>query len=353
MVLTIIAYIIAFFFAMNIGASGTAAAMGPAYGSGAIRTKRKAIVVVAVFAFLGAMAGGEVVRTIGRGIIPVEIVSIEVTIFVLTAACLTLFIANMIGIPLSTSQVVVGSLVGAGLAYQALLFERLIIIISFWMIVPIVAFTLSIVFGIVIKRIELKCPYLEKNEKQKRFLILFLLVSGALQAYAAGMNNVANAVGPLVGAGLIDVRTAVIVGGIFVSIGGFILGGKVLETNGKKITRLTVLQAIAVSLTCGSLVIVTSTIGLPVPLTQVTTSSIIGIGVVNTGLSVIKKDVIKKVSMVWLVSPFFSLALSYGLITLFLNDDLYTSVVLVGVFYRDVRFCKISTIREKGKKCNT
>ena len=151
MVLTIIAYIIAFFFAMNIGASGTAAAMGPAYGSGAIRTKRKAIVVVAVFAFLGAMAGGEVVRTIGRGIIPVEIVSIEVTIFVLTAACLTLFIANMIGIPLSTSQVVVGSLVGAGLAYQALLFERLIIIISFWMIVPIVAFTLSIVFGIVIK----------------------------------------------------------------------------------------------------------------------------------------------------------------------------------------------------------
>ena len=81
--LTIIAIVIACFFAMNIGASGTAAAMGPAYGSGAIPKKRVAMLLVAVFAFLGALAGGEVVRTIGSGIIPSSIVNVELFMIII------------------------------------------------------------------------------------------------------------------------------------------------------------------------------------------------------------------------------------------------------------------------------
>lgn len=334
MVLNIIAFVIAGFFAMNIGASGTAAAMGPAYGSGAIKTKRKAMVIVAVCAFLGALGGGEVVRTIGGGIIPSEIINVEVTVIILAAACLTLFIANLLGIPLSTSEVVVGSLVGAGIAFQAIYLDHLFVIISFWVVVPIVAFLLAILAGHLIIFLEKKFPTLKGKGKGKwhKWLVLLLVISGGLEAYAAGMNNVANAVGPLVGAGLIEINTAVIVGGLFVSLGAVVLGGKVLETNGKKITRLSLLQGSAVSIIGGSLVIAASVFGLPVPLTQVATSAIVGIGIVNSGLKVMQKDIIKKIAMVWVVSPVFSLVVCYGLITLFLKADFYTSFVIVSVF---------------------
>ena len=332
MILVIIAFTIALFFAMNIGASGTAAAMGPAYGSGAIKTKRMAMMIVAACAFLGALSGGEVVRTIGGGIIPSEIINVEVTVIILAAACLTLFIANLLGIPLSTSEVVVGSLVGAGIAYQAVYFDRLLVIVSFWVIVPIIAFFLAIGAGWVIRFLEKKFPALKGKGKWHKWLVYLLILSGALEAYAAGMNNVANAVGPLVGAGLIEINSAVIIGGLFVSLGAVVLGGKVLETNGKKITRLSLLQGSAVSITGGTLVITASIFGLPVPLTQVTTSAIIGIGTVNNGLKVMQKDIIKKIAMVWVVSPVFSLVICYGLITLFLKADFYTSFVIISVF---------------------
>ncbi|WP_088102409.1 inorganic phosphate transporter [Halalkalibacter urbisdiaboli] len=330
--LTIAAFTIALFFAMNIGASGTAAAMGPAYGSGAVPNKRVAMLLVGVFAFLGALAGGEVVKTIGSGIIPSHIVDVEIVIIILAAACLTLFIANLIGIPLSTSEVVVGAIVGAGIAFQALYLEKVLLIVSFWVIVPIIAFGLSLLVGKLVRKAEGRWSSLTGKGKWRRPLILLLIISGCLEAYAAGMNNVANAVGPLVGAGLINLTTAVLVGGLFVGLGAFLLGGRVIETNGKKITRLSLLQGSAVSVTGGSLVIVASLFGFPIPLTQVTTSAIVGIGTADNGFRLWQKSIMKQIMKVWIVSPVFSLVMSYGLILLFIKADYYTFVVIVSVF---------------------
>ncbi|OLS35974.1 anion permease [Alkalihalophilus pseudofirmus] len=330
--LTIAAFAIAFFFAMNIGASGTAAAMGPAYGSGAVPNKRIAMLLVGVFAFLGALAGGEVVRTIGSGIIPADIVDVELVIIILASACLTLFIANLLGIPLSTSEVVVGAIVGAGIAYQALYFDKLLVIVSFWVIVPVVAFIVAYLAGHLVNKAEKKWPLLTGKGKWRKPLVILLIVCGCLEAFAAGMNNVANAVGPLVGAGLIDVRTAVLFGGAFVALGALLLGGKVLETNGKKITRLSLLQGSTVSITGGGLVIVASLFGLPVPLTQVTTGAIVGIGTAKNGFKLWQKGILKQIAKVWVVSPVFSLVMSYGLILLFRQADYYTFFVIFSVF---------------------
>lgn len=72
-----LAIAIALFFAMNIGASGTAASMGAAYGSDAIN-KRWAMIVVAIGALLGAvLGGGAVVKTISGGIIPSAILNVN------------------------------------------------------------------------------------------------------------------------------------------------------------------------------------------------------------------------------------------------------------------------------------
>lgn len=130
--LTYIAITIGSLLAMNIGGSGAAATMGPAYGSGAIAGKRAALFLVVIGVFLGAAAGsGEVVKTIGKGIVHGDILTIEVVIVILSAATVTLFFANYIGIPLSTSEVAVGAIAGAGIAFRSLYLDRLILIVFF------------------------------------------------------------------------------------------------------------------------------------------------------------------------------------------------------------------------------
>ena len=326
--LTYIALAIAFFFAMNIGASGTAAAMGAAYGADAIRNKRIALLLVAVSAFLGAvLGGGEVVKTISQGIIPSDILQVEIVVIILFSATFTLFISNLLGIPLSTSEVTVGAIVGVGIAYQALYAHSLLIIISFWFLVPITSFLITFIFGKVIMYSEKKWPQLTRKGKWTKWLSLLLILGGCLEAFSAGMNNVANAIGPLVGANMIDATKGLFIGAIFVSIGALLLGSRVLETNAKKITKLSLLQGSAVSFTGGTLVIIASVFGLPIPLTQVTTCGILGVGTAKEGMITLQKSVIKRILLVWLVSPLASLVVSYFLINLFVKWNGYNVLI--------------------------
>ncbi len=143
------------------------------------------------------------------------------------------------------------------------------------------------------------------------------------------MNNVANAVGPLVGAGMMTVTNGIWLGGAFVALGAMLLGKRVLETNGKKIVRFEKAEGILISTTGAVLVGISSVFGLPVPLTQVTSSSIIGMGMAKNGKQIFHKHIVKKIIRIWIVSPILSLAISYGLVQLFMEKDLY-AIVLMG-----------------------
>jgi sulfate permease len=98
-VLTLLA---AGFFALNIGASGTAASMGAAYGGGAV-SRRTAVWLVAAAVFAGAFGGGRVTATLGSGIVPEGLLTAQEALVILGSASATLFVANLLGIPLSTS----------------------------------------------------------------------------------------------------------------------------------------------------------------------------------------------------------------------------------------------------------
>jgi sulfate permease len=327
-----IAVAVACFFAMNIGASGAAASMGVAYGSGAVRRRRVALLLCGVGVFLGAaLGGGEVVKTVGEGIVPTSLLSVEVAVIILASACLSLFIANLIGIPLSTSEVTVGAVVGVGIAFQALYVSNLAVIVSFWILTPIAAFTLAFLAGKGIRWLEKKVPSL-LGAAWKRWLTLLVVATGFMEAFSAGMNNVANAVGPLVGAGLLSVSHGIWVGGFFVALGALLLGSKVLETNGKRITRFSLLEGSAISGTGAALVITASLWGIPVPLTQVTTSAIIGIGTVHKGASLWQKRVILQMAQVWAVSPVFSLVIAYGLVQALIHGDVWSVIAVTCVF---------------------
>jgi sulfate permease len=319
------AWIVSFFFAMNIGASGAAATMGAAYGSGAIKQKRLALLLCAMAIFLGSLSGGEVVKTIGSGIIPSSILATDIVVIILVAATISLFAANIMGIPLSTSEITVGAVVGAGIAYQSVYVGKLLWIVSFWVITPFVAFSLAFLIG---KWLNARRKSLIRSTNT---LSVLLIIAGFFEAFSAGMNNVANAVGPLVGAGLISVRDGITFGGLFVALGALLLGGRVLETNGKKITSFSQLEGCIISGIGATLVIAASIFGLPVPLTQITTSAIIGIGTAQNGFYLWQKQIVIQVLKVWFVSPIFSLAISYSLIKLLLHSDLYTVIAIVSV----------------------
>ncbi|WP_128896032.1 inorganic phosphate transporter [Longirhabdus pacifica] len=309
--------IISLFFAANIGASGTAASMGAAYGSGAVKSKYLAVSLAAIFAFLGANIGSfEVVKTISEGIVPESIINLPLTAIILTSACLTLFIANVVGIPLSTSEVTVGSIVGVGIVYGVIHWYMLFIIIMTWMIIPVLALVLSYTLNHYTTAHEKKW-LIKHPTTMKKFLIVLVIFSGCYEAFSAGMNNVANAIGPLMNLDMMNVTTAVFWGSIFMALGALTMGFRVLETTGKKITSLSLLQGSIVSITSGTLILTASIFGIPVPLTQTTTLGIIGIQSKKIGLEIRHQPVIRKIIKVWILSPLYSLLLSYCLIQIF------------------------------------
>ena len=77
----IIASMLGFFMAWGIGANDVANAMGTSVGSRAI-TLKQAVIIAAIFEFLGAfLAGGEVTSTIRKEIVDPTIYDDKPTIF--------------------------------------------------------------------------------------------------------------------------------------------------------------------------------------------------------------------------------------------------------------------------------
>lgn len=327
--ITIMSITVGLFFAMNIGASGAAASMGIAYGAGVVK-KGQALMLCSIAVFLGAwLGGGEVVKTIGSGIVPNSTFTESIALIIVASAALSLFLANIFGIPLSTSEVAVGSVVGAGMVYQSVFLGNLVWIMFFWLLTPIAAFFIAILASALLKNKRLKrwmgVP------KAVPFLSVLVVFMGLFEAFSAGMNNVANAVGPLVGANILSTGNGIFWGGLFVALGALLLGQRVLETNGKKITTLKLEEGCVISGTGASIVTVASLFGIPVPLTQITTSSIIGIAFAKHGKAVLKKDIVVQMLTVWLVSPVLSMVLSYTLIQLIVEHNIYPIIVMAGV----------------------
>ncbi len=110
------------YMAMNIGANDVANNVGPAVGSKAL-TMGGAITIAAVFEASGAfIAGGDVVKTIKKGIIDINAFGGNTDTFIwammaaLLAAAVWLNFATAAKAPVSTTHSIVGGVMGAGIA---------------------------------------------------------------------------------------------------------------------------------------------------------------------------------------------------------------------------------------------
>ncbi|MEE2954792.1 MAG: inorganic phosphate transporter [Pseudomonadota bacterium] len=144
--LIILAVIFGVFMTWGIGANDVANALGTSVGSGAI-TVKTAIIIAVIFEFAGAaIAGGNVTKTIRKGIIdPSQIGDRpELIIFGMLAALLAagcwLALASQKGWPVSTTHSIVGAIVGfavVGIGIEAVYWGKITQIAASWVLSPV------------------------------------------------------------------------------------------------------------------------------------------------------------------------------------------------------------------------
>ncbi|OGW82702.1 MAG: hypothetical protein A2987_03585 [Omnitrophica bacterium RIFCSPLOWO2_01_FULL_45_10] len=309
------------FFAMNMGGSGIAPTFSAVYGGRLIR-KRYAVILFTVFVIIGALTLGRgVVKTLSQGIISSSVLNAETALIILTSATMSLFLANLLGIPESTSMVTVGAVVGAGLYFRQLQFKIFLWLIPLWIIFPIISFiTTFYIYRKIYPPSHKNLWLYEKifsNEKELRFLAVLVSCYGA---FAVGTNNVANAIGPLVGAKIIDPLTGLFLVAPFFGLGALIFGKENLETFGKEVVPLGLITSNIVCLVTGTLLIIASSLGAPFPYVQLNALSIFAISCVKDGHRfTLSHHITKKTFMVWTLTPLLSVSVSYLLLTLFVK----------------------------------
>jgi len=149
------------YMAMNIGANDVANNVGPAVGSKAL-TMGGAIVIAAIFEAAGALiAGGDVVKTIKKGIIDISAFAGNTDSFIwammaaLLAAAVWLNFATMAKAPVSTTHSIVGGVMGAGIAasgFSIVAWGTMGKIAASWIISPLLGGAIAALFLFSIKK---------------------------------------------------------------------------------------------------------------------------------------------------------------------------------------------------------
>jgi len=191
----VLAILIAAYMAWNIGANDVANAMGTSVGSGAL-TLRRAIIVAAVFEFLGAVLfGSHVTDTIRKGVLDfgddetLREYSQELMygfMAALLAAAIWLTVATRWGLPVSTTHSIVGGVIGMGLFIypSAVQWDVVGTIAVSWVASPLLGAILAFLSFWVIKKVIMEHDNpVERTRKVAPILALptFFVLGLALQ----------------------------------------------------------------------------------------------------------------------------------------------------------------------------
>ena len=195
-----LAAVFGIFMAWGIGANDVANAMATSVGSKAL-TIKQAILVAAVFEFLGAvLAGGAVTSTIRKGIVDVELMSgsPELLIYGMLAALLAagtwLYIASRNGWPVSTTHSIVGAIVGfaaVGIGIDAVQWGKVGKIVLSWVASPLTAgFIAYLIYQSVQRLILTRENPLEQAKRYVPVYIFFAAFTLTLVTILKGLKHI-------------------------------------------------------------------------------------------------------------------------------------------------------------------
>ena len=301
-----------------MGASGIAPTFSAVYG-GRLVNRRFAAFLFTLFVIAGSVTLGRgVVKTLSQGILPKEFFNFDVSLVILASATLSLFLANLLAIPESTSMVTVGAVTGAALYFRHIHLKTFLWLIPLWISFPLVSFAVTLyLYRILYPPRHGNLWLYEKifsNEKKLRVLAIAISCYGA---FAIGTNNVANAVGPLTAAGVIDGGTGLFLIAPLFGLGALIFGKRNMETFGQEVVPLGLITSNLICLVTGSLLILASSLGAPFPYVQLNGLSLFAISCVKNGHRfTLRHHITRRTFMVWTLTPLLSIAVSYLLLFL-------------------------------------
>jgi PiT family inorganic phosphate transporter len=294
------------FLGWSLGANDAANVFGTAVGTKMIRFKTAAI-ICGIFVILGAVLGGAgAAHTLGKlG----SVNAIAGSFMVAFSAAFTVFWMTKIKVPVSTSQAVVGAIIGWNFFTGSLTdYESLTKIVLTWIVCPILAALFSIVLFSIFKaffnRVKL---HLLKLDLYTR---IGLVLVGAFGSYSLGANNIANVMGVFVPVapfdtlnvfGLFSLSSAqqlFLLGSLAIAVGVYTYSKRVMETVGGSLLKLSPEAALVVVLSQALVLFLFSSEGLenwlisyglptiplvPVSSSQAVIGAVIGIGLLKGG----------------------------------------------------------------------
>lgn len=321
------------FLGWSLGANDAANVFGSAVGSKMI-SFRKAVTILAIFVVLGAVfQGSGASHTLGKlG----DVDAIAGSFTVALAAAITVFIMTKYKLPVSTSQAIVGAIIGWNLySGNATDYNSLTQIVSTWVLCPILGAAFAIVLHLLMKLIvnRAKIHLLRLDKYLRNGLILV----GAFGSFSLGANNIANVMGVFITAAapeksidfglfvLSGTQQLFLIGGLAIAIGAITYSKKIMQTIGNNILELSSESALVVVLAHSLVLFVFSSqslqtfmvsIGLPpIPLVPVSSSqaivgAILGVGLLKQARE-IKFNVLGGIATGWVTTPILAGLISF------------------------------------------
>jgi inorganic phosphate transporter, PiT family len=322
------------FLGWSLGANDASHIFGSAVGSKMV-TFRKAAIIASVFFILGAVLQGSGTSNTLSKLGAVDAIGGSFTLAL--AAAITIYMMTKFALPISTTQAIVGAIIGwnffTGNHTDSATLEKIVIS---WVAGPLIGALFAVLLYIAVKKFK---------NASKIHLIRFesyiktgLIIVGAFGAYSLGANNIANVMGVFVPAfhlrdldlwifTLNSSQQLLLLGGLAVAAGIITYSWKVMETIGNNIMELSSEAALVVVLAQSLVLFIFSSTGLsnlivrtglpPIPMVPVSSSQVIvgcilGIGLYK-GARNINFKVLGEIGIGWIISPIAS-----GLLTFFM-----------------------------------
>ncbi|MFW5490158.1 MAG: inorganic phosphate transporter [Desulfovibrio sp.] len=314
------------FLGWSLGANNMSNVFGTAVGTRMIRF-RTAAIWCSVFVILGAVVSGAgATQTLGKlG----SVNALAGAFMVALSSAITMFLMTKASYPVSTSQTIVGSIVGWNLFSGSLIdYGALTKILSTWVFCPILSAGFSMVMYIACRRfIMWRKPHMLQ---QDHFTRMGLLLAGIFGSYALGANNISTVMGVFVPIShlspirvfdlftLTAAQQLFFLGGLAIAAGVFTYSKKVIMTvGGGGIMKLSPVAAFIVVVSHSLVLTIFSSQGLsnafvsiglpPIPLVPVSSSqaivgAVIGIGLLKGGRG-IRWRTVGAICSSWAVTP--------------------------------------------------
>ena len=313
------------FLGWSLGANDGANVFGTAVGSRMLRFKTAAT-ICAVFVVLGALIGGggtsDSINRLG------SISAMTGSFIVALSAAASVFWMSRLKLPVSTSQAIVGAIIGWNVFAQMKVdFSQLGSFALAWVCSPIMAAITAIIIYQITHHISLRTKvHLLRKDVYTR--LGFILVC-AVGAYSLGANNIANVMGIFLYANPFNDLTIMgqtifsanqmlfLIGGFAIALGVYTYSNKVIETVGRSIFKLSPGSALTVVFANSIVLYLFSSVelqrflvshGLPslplVPLSssQAIVGGVIGIGILK-GAGSIRYRILGEIALGWVVTP--------------------------------------------------